>query len=215
MIIYKIQNKINGKIYIGQTKNAINKRVASHLNSKSYIGNALRKYGLQSFDISVIDYADCCEVLNDKEMYWVCFYDCRYPGGYNIMDGGSGSAFDEASEKRRQGQRGRKHSEETKRKISLGNKGKKKSEETKTKMSIARIGKFHSEETKKKISRNNVGTKGTHLSEETKEKIRKTKIGRTHSEETKKKIGAIHKGSKRSKQTREKMSNSQRRRYFL
>lgn len=47
MIVYKLLNKINGKIYIGQTKNEVVSRVHGHSLNKSYIGNAIRKYGLQ------------------------------------------------------------------------------------------------------------------------------------------------------------------------
>lgn len=68
MIIYKIENKLNGKIYIGQTKNNLNERIQSHLeNKKTLIGRALRKYGIQNFEISVIDYAENKEWLDDKE----------------------------------------------------------------------------------------------------------------------------------------------------
>jgi len=90
MIIYKIENKINGKIYIGQTIKSLNQRIAGHLEAKSHIGNSLRKYGLQYFDISVIDTADDKETLLDKEIEYINFYDSRHPNGYNIVEGGAG-----------------------------------------------------------------------------------------------------------------------------
>lgn len=103
MNIYKIQNKINGKIYIGQTRKSLNERISGHLISNSYIGRALRKYGLQCFDISIIDMADTKEWLNDKEMEYIAFYDCKHPNGYNLTDGGEGTIglSEEALEKRR------------------------------------------------------------------------------------------------------------------
>ena len=42
MIIYKIQNKINGKIYIGQTKGELGKRICGHVRSDMLIGLTLR-----------------------------------------------------------------------------------------------------------------------------------------------------------------------------
>ena len=90
MNIYKIENKLNGKVYIGQTKREINKRVYFHSKRKSHVGNALRKYGIQSFLISIIDQADNKTTLDEKERYWIKYYDCRNPKGYNFTDGGDG-----------------------------------------------------------------------------------------------------------------------------
>lgn len=95
--------------------------------------------------------------------------------------------------------------EETKNKIRLFNLGKKHSEETKKKMSAnrklkpCRIGN-HSEETKKKISEKLKGNvpsnKGKPMSEEQKIKIRNTLLGKKHSEETKKKLSKKSIGNK-------------------
>lgn len=90
MIIYKLQNKINGKIYIGKTIKEVEQRIAEHLSTKSIIGNALRKYGLQSFDIFIMDLADDNEILNEKERYWIKTLNCKVPNGYNLTDGGDG-----------------------------------------------------------------------------------------------------------------------------
>src|SRR3989304_2765181 len=131
MTIYKIENKFNGKIYIGQTKREINKRVYFHLKRKSYVGNALRKYGLQSFLISIIDQADTKEILDEKERYWIKFYNCRNPEGYNFTDGGDGLI--NPSEETRQKMRDTKAanprypSEESRRKMSIAGKGRAKS----------------------------------------------------------------------------------------
>jgi len=111
MIIYKIQNKINGKIYIGQTKNDVSQRVAGHIKGDSYVGRALRKYGLESFDISVIDHADTKEVLDEKEKYWIKALDCQSPSGYNLVGGGGGclTPSEETLKKMSNSQKGNKH----------------------------------------------------------------------------------------------------------
>jgi endogenous inhibitor of DNA gyrase (YacG/DUF329 family) len=95
-------------------------------------------------------------------------------------------------------QKGKHHSEETKKKMSDAQKGKNNhnygkhlSEEIKKKMSDANKGKHHSEKTRKKISDAN---KGKHFSEDTRKKISKAKKGKHRSEETKKKISDANKG---------------------
>lgn len=91
MIIYKVENKINGKIYIGQTKNDLSKRIAYHIKqNRFYFQKALNKYGLQAFTISIIDEAESKKILNEKEIYWINFYDCLAPKGYNCTSGGGG-----------------------------------------------------------------------------------------------------------------------------
>jgi group I intron endonuclease len=169
MIIYKIQNKVNSKIYIGQTKYDVSARVREHLSSSSHIGNALRKYGIQSFDVSVIDSANDREILSDKEIYWICFYDCKHPNGYNHTDGGEGlfNPSEDVIEKIRKAslkQINRSgnihpHSEETKKKISCSVKKIMSTAEAKAKISSFHKGKVISESTKKKMSLAKIGKK--------------------------------------------------------
>lgn len=96
MIIYKVTNLINGKIYIGKTTQKINIRRNQHkysalkTNSKSVFHKAIRKYGWDKFEWSVIDKADSEEELNNKESYWIRYYD-TYLKGYNLTYGGDGS----------------------------------------------------------------------------------------------------------------------------
>jgi group I intron endonuclease len=208
MIIYKIENKINGKIYIGQTKYTIEKRIYSHLRANSFIGKALRKYDIQSFDISIIDNATIKEVLNEKEVYWIKFYNCKSPNGYNLTDGGEGTS-------------GHIHivSQETRKKISKANTGENnaaKRPEVRAKMSESarkngnRIGKhpgnWQGEDkiincaycgkelkvrpnSKRKYCNNICSSKDRKpTSEETKKKLRKAQTGKKASEETKQKM---------------------------
>ena len=91
--IYKIENQINGKCYIGQSKN-IKKRVLYHhfcdfknennccYNSKFY--QALRKYGIENFRVSILEE---CENLDERETYWIHYYD-SFKSGYNSTEGG-------------------------------------------------------------------------------------------------------------------------------
>lgn len=95
--IYQYKNKINGKSYVGQSIN-INKRFREHKNAafnpnnKDYkfaIHAAIRKYGLENFDFIVLE--ECTpEKLNEREKYWIAFYD-SYNNGYNETIGGNES----------------------------------------------------------------------------------------------------------------------------
>lgn len=113
MIIYKITNLINGKMYIGQTIGDISKRFIGHANHKSRSGirGAIKKYGRENFTIEVIDVANSQDELNAKEKYWVEYLDTISPNGYNLMEGGgnSGSRSAETRNKMKKANSGRKH----------------------------------------------------------------------------------------------------------
>lgn len=90
--IYKITNKINGKSYIGQSV-CIERRWKEHLNrhSKSLIHKAIEKYGEQNFDFSIVE--ECCqEDLDEKEQYWIKYYN-TFNDGYNLTRGGNSGFF--------------------------------------------------------------------------------------------------------------------------
>ena len=91
-IIYKISNKANGKVYIGQTVQSLEARWKLHLSVRSgcrYLSRAIKKYGVCAFSIEQIDAAEKIEELNAKEIFWIARYDCTNPKkGYNLMSGG-------------------------------------------------------------------------------------------------------------------------------
>lgn len=102
--IYKIQNKINGHIYIGQSKN-IEARIRSHINSsfnnndKDYnmiIHKAIRKYGEKNFTYEIVEECLLSE-LNEKEIYWINYYN-SFHNGYNATTGGDSSYLKKGKE---------------------------------------------------------------------------------------------------------------------
>jgi group I intron endonuclease len=142
MIIYKAQNKINGKVYVGMTAFSLRRRMAFHLRAKTGIfPAALRKYGRSNFEIEPIAWCDNKEQLVFLEKFYIDFFKCKVPRGYNITDGGNG------------GMLGYKASEETRRKQSESSQGKNKGEKNGMfgKPGIMR-GKRHREESKIKDS---------------------------------------------------------------
>ena len=94
--IYKITNKINNKIYIGQSVN-IEQRFYTHCSDalnkadNNYFHNAIRKYGKENFYIEIIE--ECPEEeLNDREIYWINKYNSTDTSiGYNSTLGGEGN----------------------------------------------------------------------------------------------------------------------------
>ena len=91
--IYKITNKINGKSYIGQTIQSVKERFYQHCATKCsqailnmVIHKAINKYGKSNFTIEVIEEVESTN-LNDRERYWIRYYD-SYNNGYNSTEGG-------------------------------------------------------------------------------------------------------------------------------
>jgi len=92
MIIYKVTNKINGKCYIGQTIRKLNKRINDHRkksknNSNFQFHQALRKYGEENFEWSILCECNSKEELNEMEFHYIKQYNTYYKG-YNMTFGG-------------------------------------------------------------------------------------------------------------------------------
>ena len=135
-LIYKITNRVNNKVYIGQTTQPLYKRWWRHCHNgkKSVIGSAIAKYGKENFTIEVIDTGTSLEELNEKEIYWINHYNSISPNGYNIAGGGRNHIVTDALRKRlsevHKGKGcgadnpfyGRHHTEEAKRIFSARNK---------------------------------------------------------------------------------------------
>ena len=89
--IYKITNKINGKVYIGQTIRPVEYRFNRHINDamhnilNTHFARAIRKYGPDQWQFEVIDNAETQEELNQKEQYWIRYYN-SVEEGYNETD---------------------------------------------------------------------------------------------------------------------------------
>jgi len=89
--IYMIKNKINNKIYIGQTIRTINYRFAQHVRDvnrpKNGITRAIEKYGKDNFEVSLIEEIPW-EQLDERERYWIGEFNSINPNGYNLTYGG-------------------------------------------------------------------------------------------------------------------------------
>lgn len=116
MLIYKITNNINNKVYIGQTTNSLNERIREYRNECKYNPNsrpiirAMNRYGFNNFNFEIIDKTDSKLKLDELERKYIKEYNSLITqNGYNVELGGNGKG---------------KHSKETRRKISEAQIGK-------------------------------------------------------------------------------------------
>lgn len=91
--IYKITNKLNGKPYVGQTRQPIEKRFLQHSKAKTPLGNAMRDCGIENFTIEVIEECATQVQANERERALIKELDCKVPNGYNRSDGGERGDF--------------------------------------------------------------------------------------------------------------------------
>jgi len=202
MEAYLIQNKSNGKGYIGITTRSVNRRWYEHRFSKNSCGKllakAIQKYGEESFEITVLASAIAdVDSLKELEKQLIIQHNTIVPSGYNLTMGGDGVFGYKQSDKqkKRNGnlKRGVKHSEATRQKMHDAHLGEKNHF----------FGKVHSEETKKKISKTKNGCsgpwQGKERSIETRKKISNALIGRVghkHTDKSKLKLSKAHLGKK-------------------
>lgn len=189
--IYEIVNQSNGKKYIGQSINIL-QRWKDHqrtLNSNSshskLLQRAWNKYGADSFVMNVLETCDESQ-LDELEIQYIIMYD-TINNGYNIEAGGNVN---------------KRLSDKTKQLIRDAHLGKPLSLEAKYKMSEARkgannpmYGKTHTKEARQKISQACKGQSRYPMSEQQKDHMRQINLGKVLSEETKRKISEAHKGN--------------------
>jgi group I intron endonuclease len=167
--IYKVTNPKN-RIYIGQSIEILgrlkNYKSLSKCKQQKRLYNSFKKYGYDAHKFELIE--ECpIELLNERERYWQDHYDVLSKKGLNCKltktNDKSGKMSNDSRKKMSESRKklfesgwvhpmdGKKHSEETRKKLSENHKGKKLSEEHKRKISDGQKGRIPSEETRKKI----------------------------------------------------------------
>jgi hypothetical protein len=129
--VYCHTNKINGKKYVGITKQKPEKRWGNGCNytANEYFYNAIKKYGWEEFSHEILFTGLTKTDAQNKEVELISKWQLNDRNkGYNIQKGGEG--VDSVSD-------------ETRLKISKAKKGQRMSVESRLKMSISRTGKGH------------------------------------------------------------------------
>ena len=189
--IYLIVNKVNGKTYVGQRKSSKEWYNDGYMGSGKLLKPAKKKYGIENFEKFLIQYCYSQEETDKAEKFWIAEYRSRGKAEYNIADGGQGGGF-----------KGKRHSEETKRKLSESLKEAFKSEAVRQKLSDSLKGKRFSEEHKQNLSESLKGkNKGKHRTDEQRKRMSEAEkgennpfYGKHHSDESKRRISEAKKG---------------------
>ena len=130
MIAYLVTNKITGKQYIGITTRSLARRWYEHGLQGNALSSAIKKYGVESFNIAHIASAlGSINNLKALEVDLINQYN-TYKNGYNLTTGGDGTF-------------GYKHTQEQRNKNSEAQKGKQVSQQTKQKLSNIHLGEKH------------------------------------------------------------------------
>lgn len=192
---YQITNLINNKIYYGvHSTECLPKEDNKYWGSGVIIKRAINKYGIENFSKEIDKLFETRDEANLYEAEIVNLEFVEREDTYNLQTGGMNGY-------------GWKMSQESKDKISntlkgrctsIGMLGRKHTEETIRKMSEVKIGKKCSQEAKDKISNT---LKGRPLTEETKIKMSESRKGKKHSDEWKKNISIALRGRKISKES--------------
>ena len=86
--IYITTNLINGKKYIGQHK-AKKRLSVVYKGSGILIKKALEKYGSENFTCELIEWCNSKEALNDREIFWIDYYDSNYSDSDDLISIGT------------------------------------------------------------------------------------------------------------------------------
>lgn len=91
--IYKITNRVNNKVYIGQTRFTVEHRWKQHIKNFNIehrsqpLYMAFGKYGIDNFSVETLE--ECpTDKLNEREIFWIATYD-SFKNGYNATLGGT------------------------------------------------------------------------------------------------------------------------------
>lgn len=99
--IYKITNKINGKMYIGQSTDIFTRWRQHEQNHRLKLSNfaiyrAFEKYGFENFEFSIIEETSV-NALDEREKFWIqelhTYVKDPLCNGYNMTLGGEGNTL--------------------------------------------------------------------------------------------------------------------------
>lgn len=189
--VYKHTNKINGKVYIGITSQSPRKRwdCGRGYQKNDHFWRAIQKYGWDSFDHEIIVEGLSPDEAFSEEQRLIREYGSQnYENGYNLSSGGEGGATGVGGENHPM--HGKRHSDETRAKISAVKKGVPYSPERYATF----LENLDREVLRERAMRTIVGyNRGKHWDAETRRRISESNRGKKRSEETARRISEAHK----------------------
>ena len=91
--IYIIKNRVNDKVYIGQAIDSYDRwkhhktaAKTGHYKHRCLLYEAMQKYGIHNFYYEILE--SQIANYNERERYWISFYNSVVPNGYNLLEGG-------------------------------------------------------------------------------------------------------------------------------
>lgn len=99
-LVYLVRNKTTGKRYVGQTISSLRERWRRHCHPSSnckVLKRAILKYGVESFEVNVLESRVPKSMLGEREQYWIEKLKTKAPLGYNLLAGWSSTELVNAS----------------------------------------------------------------------------------------------------------------------
>lgn len=198
--IYKIVNKVNNKVYIGQSIHLEERKIqhwSKLRNNKSHnyhLQQAWNKYGEDSFEFIIL--LECKkDELDEKEEFFISLYNALdISCGYNVAKGGNASSITEKTREKISNSVKELWKDEKYRNNQILKSSQKRESYKRTCLARYGVENFSQlPEVRKKISESK---KGHIVSEETREKLRQANLGKTYSKEVNMKKGGDRKGKK-------------------
>lgn len=96
MFIYVITNSVNAKLYVGCTIDAErrwNEHVKESLENRGfYLHRAMRKYGVDKFEMILVERCGSIVLMKKREKFWIAALKTNErDSGYNLTSGGDGT----------------------------------------------------------------------------------------------------------------------------
>lgn len=85
----------SGKSYIGQTCRSLRERAGgqgSGYKTCTIFYSALQKYGIENFKVEILEEVELVKI-DDREKYYIHFYETIVPNGYNVQPGGKDNYY--------------------------------------------------------------------------------------------------------------------------
>ena len=196
--IYKTTNLLSGRYYIGM--HSMDNLEDGYLGSGLYLKRSLNKHGKENHKLEILEFCTSREELKSRETEIVNLKEIAKKECMNLRVGGQGRENDHII------------TAETRKKMSESHKGqipwmtgKRHTQETRKKISNAGMGRVCKDETRKKISE---AQKGHIVSKETRKRISESNIGNYHTDASKQKMSESHKGKILSEYHKQRISNA-------